>query len=44
MLSFSYHMLHDYISYVFVFWFFHYLVEVRLRFSMLESSWLATMP
>ncbi len=42
MLSFSY-MLHDYISYVFVFWFFHYLVEVR-RFSMLESSWLATMP
>jgi len=37
------YLLQGYISYVFVFWFFHYLVEVR-HFSMLESSWLATMP
>jgi ACS family glucarate transporter-like MFS transporter len=42
MLTFSY-LLQGYISYVFVFWFFHYLVEVR-HFSTLESSWLATMP
>ena len=42
MLTLSY-LLQGYISYVFVFWFFHYLVEVR-HFSTLESSWLATMP
>jgi ACS family glucarate transporter-like MFS transporter len=42
MLTFSY-LLQGYISYVFVFWFFHYLVEVR-HFGTLESSWLATMP
>ncbi|MFO0966364.1 MAG: MFS transporter [Gemmataceae bacterium] len=37
------YLLQGYISYVFVFWFFHYLVEVR-HFTILESSWLATMP
>ena len=37
------YLLQGYISYVFVFWFFHYLVDVR-HFSIVESSWLATMP
>jgi ACS family glucarate transporter-like MFS transporter len=41
-LTLSY-LLQGYVSYVFVFWFFHYLKEVR-QFSMLESSWLAAMP
>jgi ACS family glucarate transporter-like MFS transporter len=35
--------LQNYISYIFVFWFFLYLVQVR-HFDMLEGSWLATMP
>jgi ACS family glucarate transporter-like MFS transporter len=35
--------LQGYISYIFVFWFFLYLVQER-KFSMLEGSWLATMP
>jgi len=42
MLTISY-LLQGYISYVFVVWFFHYLVEAR-HFTTLESSWLATMP
>jgi len=41
-LTFSY-ALQGYISYIFVFWFFLYLVQVR-HFDMLEGSWLATMP
>jgi ACS family glucarate transporter-like MFS transporter len=39
----SSYALQGYISYIFVFWFFLYLVEVR-HFDMLEGSWLATMP
>jgi len=35
--------LQGYVSYVFVFWFFLYLVQVR-HFDVLHSSWLATMP
>jgi ACS family glucarate transporter-like MFS transporter len=35
--------LQGYISYIFVFWFFLYLVQVR-HFDMLEGSWLAAMP
>jgi ACS family glucarate transporter-like MFS transporter len=41
-LSLSY-ALQGYISYVFVYWFFLYLVQVR-HFTLLEGSWLATMP
>jgi ACS family glucarate transporter-like MFS transporter len=42
LLTFSY-ALQGYVSYIFVFWFFLYLVQVR-HFDMLEGSWLATMP
>jgi ACS family glucarate transporter-like MFS transporter len=42
LLSLSY-SLQGYISYVFVYWFFLYLVQVR-HFTLLEGSWLATMP
>jgi ACS family glucarate transporter-like MFS transporter len=42
LLSLSY-ALQGYISYVFVYWFFLYLVQVR-HFTVLEGSWLATMP
>lgn len=37
------YFLNNYVSYVFVFWFFPYLVQVR-KFDILESSWLATAP
>ena len=33
----------NYVFYVFVFWFFPYLVQVR-HFDMLQSSWIATAP
>jgi ACS family glucarate transporter-like MFS transporter len=42
LLSLSY-ALQGYISYVFIYWFFLYLVQVR-HFTLLEGSWLATMP
>jgi ACS family glucarate transporter-like MFS transporter len=42
LLSLSY-SLQGYISYVFVYWFFLYLVQVR-HFTLLGGSWLATMP
>jgi ACS family glucarate transporter-like MFS transporter len=42
LLSLSY-ALQGYISYVFVYWFFLYLVQVR-HFTLLEGSWLATLP
>jgi MFS transporter, ACS family, glucarate transporter len=42
LLTFSY-ALQGYVSYVFVFWFFQYLVQVR-HLDRLEGSWLATMP
>jgi ACS family glucarate transporter-like MFS transporter len=42
LLSLSY-ALQGYVSYVFVYWFFLYLVQVR-HFTLLEGSWLATMP
>jgi ACS family glucarate transporter-like MFS transporter len=42
LLSLSY-SLQGYISYVFIYWFLLYLVQVR-HFTLLEGSWLATMP
>ena len=42
LLSLSY-ALQSYVSYVFIYWFFLYLVQVR-HFTLLEGSWLATMP
>lgn len=42
LLTISY-FLNNYVSYVFVFWFFPYLVQVR-HFNILESSWMATAP
>jgi ACS family glucarate transporter-like MFS transporter len=42
LLTLSY-SLQGYISYVFVYWFFLYLVQER-HFTLLEGSWLATMP
>jgi ACS family glucarate transporter-like MFS transporter len=42
LLSLSY-ALQGYISYVFIYWFLLYLVQVR-HFTLLEGSWLATMP
>jgi ACS family glucarate transporter-like MFS transporter len=42
LLSLSY-ALQSYISYVFVYWFLLYLVQVR-HFTLLESSWLVSMP
>jgi ACS family glucarate transporter-like MFS transporter len=35
--------LQGYVGYVFVFWFFLYLVQVR-RFEMLQAAWLTTLP
>ena len=37
------YFLSNYVFYVFVFWFFPYLVQVR-NFDILESSWIATAP
>lgn len=42
LLTLSYALM-GYVSYIFVYWFFLYLVQER-RFDMLEGSWLATMP